>query len=221
MEMEALIRCRNASLKDTSPEVFIAVAESSGLIIPITWWMMDKVAKDTQKFSKRINNIRINVNMSPKILKSRDLIERLTALDKRHPINGNLIGFEITEGAIIENVDQVLTNLKALRDRGFRIALDDFGTGYSSLSYIKNLPLDKIKIDKRFVSGISSDSRDEALINSIISIAGNLKMELVAEGVEMPNQLTYLNDRGCQFFQGYLFSKPVPIEDIIENYDGT
>lgn len=219
-ELEALIRCRHPSLNETSPEVFISVAESSGLIIPITWWMMNQVARDAARFSKRIKNIRINVNMSPKILKSRDLIERLVELDKRYPINGNLIGFEITEGAIIENVDQVLKNLKSLRERGFHIALDDFGTGYSSLSYIKNLPLDTIKIDKRFISGISSDSRDEALINSIISIAGNLKMDLVAEGVEMPNQLAYLNDRGCQLFQGYLFSKPVPLDDIIESYTG-
>jgi EAL domain-containing protein (putative c-di-GMP-specific phosphodiesterase class I) len=88
------------------------------------------------------------------------------------------------------------------------------------LSYIKNLPLDKIKIDKRFVAGISRDSRDEALINSIISIADNLEIELVAEGVEMPNQLSYLNGRGCQFFQGFLFSKPVPLGEILEEYSG-
>ena len=219
-EMEALIRCSHPSLKDVSPEIFISVAEASGLIIPITWWMMSRVARDTRIFSQRVSNIRININMSPKILKSRDLIDRLMELDKIHPINGTLIGFEITEGAIIENVDQVLKNLRSLRERGFHIALDDFGTGYSSLSYIKNLPLDTIKIDKRFISGISRDSRDEALINSIISIAQNLNMELVAEGVEMPNQLAYLNERGCQLFQGFLFSRPVPIEDIIENYSG-
>ena len=219
-EMEALIRCSHPSLKDVSPEVFISVAESSGLIIPLTWWIMGRVAKDAQVFSKRVTNICINVNMSPKILKSRDLIDRIMELNKYSPINGSLIGFEITEGAIIENVDQVLKNLLSLRERGFRIALDDFGTGYSSLSYLKNLPLDKIKIDKRFISGISRDSRDEALINSIISIAGNLKMELVAEGVEMPNQLAYLKDRGCQYFQGFLFSKPVPIEEIINKYSG-
>lgn len=217
-EMEALIRCSHPSLKDVSPEVFISVAESSGLIIPLTWWIIGRVAKDAQVFSKRVKNIQININMSPKILKTRDLLDRFMELNKRNPINGSLIGFEITEGAIIENVDQVLKNLLSLRERGFRIALDDFGTGYSSLSYLKNLPLDKIKIDKRFISGISRDSRDEALINSIISIAGNLKMELVAEGVEMPNQLAYLKERGCQYFQGFLFSKPVPIEEIIEKY---
>jgi len=219
-EMEALTRCSHPVLKEISPEIFISVAESSGLIIPLTWWMMEQVAKDALLFAEKNSRIRINVNMSPKILKSRDLIERFTALNKHSPINGSLIGFEITEGAIIENVDQVVKNLRALRERGYRISLDDFGTGYSSLSYIKNLPLDKIKIDKRFVSGISRDSRDEALINSIISIASNLKMELVAEGVEMPNQLSYLNDRGCQFFQGYLFSKPVPLDEILQEYSG-
>ena len=219
-EMEALTRCSHPVLKDVSPEVFISVAESSGLIIPLTWWMMDRVVSDALLFSKENGIVRINVNMSSKILKSRDLIERFSALNKRSPINGSLLGFEITEGAIIENVDQVVKNLRALRERGYRISLDDFGTGYSSLSYIKNLPLDKIKIDKRFVSGISRDVRDEALINSIISIAKNLKMDLVAEGVEMLNQLVFLNDRGCQYFQGYLFSKPVPIDEILQEYPG-
>ena len=219
-EMEALTRCSHPVLKDVSPEVFISVAESSGLIIPLTWWMMERVARDALLFSKEHKIVRINVNMSPKILKSRDLIERFSTLYKRSPINGSLLGFEITEGAIIENVDQVVKNLRALRERGYKISLDDFGTGYSSLSYIKNLPLDKIKIDKRFVSGISRDVRDEALINSIISIAKNLKMNLVAEGVEMPNQLAFLYERGCQYFQGYLFSKPVPINKILQKYLG-
>ena len=217
-EMEALIRSGNPGLKDVSPEVFISVAESSGLIIPITWWLIEHVARESEKYARKVRDVRININMSPKILKSRDLLDRLLEISSRQPVNGSLIGFEITEGAIIENVDQVLKNLRSLRERGFRIALDDFGTGYSSLSYIKNLPLDKIKIDKRFVSGISRDNRDEALINSIVSIAGNLQMELVAEGVELPNQLAYLSDRGCTYYQGYLFSKPVPLEDIIENY---
>ena len=220
-EMEALIRSRHSVLKDISPEVYIPVAESSGLIIPITWWLLDRVARDAISFSRRVNGIPININMSPKILKSRDLLSRLKALGEKYPISGSLIGFEITEGAIIENVDQVLQNLRSLRERGFKIALDDFGTGYSSLSYIKNLPLDKIKIDKRFVSGISRDHRDEALINSIISIADNLKLELVAEGVEMPNQLAYLIDRGCRFYQGYLFSKPVPLDEIIVKYSSS
>ena len=217
-EMEALIRSGNPGLKDVSPEVFISVAESSGLIIPITWWLIENVALDSHRFSRKVRDVRININMSPSVLKSRDLLDRLLTLNTRQPVNGSLIGFEITEGAIIENVDQVLKNLRALRERGFHIALDDFGTGYSSLSYIKNLPLDKIKIDKRFVSGISRDNRDEALINSIVSIAGNLQMELVAEGVEMPNQLAYLMDRGCHYYQGFLFSKPVPLDEIIQNY---
>lgn len=217
-EMEALIRSSHPGLKEISPEVYISVAESSGLIIPITWWLIEKVAREALIFARRVSDVRININMSPKVLKSRDLMDRLLKLNERHPINGSLIGFEITEGAIIENVDQVLKNLRSLRERGFQIALDDFGTGYSSLSYIKNLPLDKIKIDQRFISGISRDNRDEALINSIISIAENLKMELVAEGVEMPNQLVYLKDRGVHYYQGYLFSKPVQLKAIIENY---
>ena len=220
MEMEALIRSSHPDLKDISPEVFIAVAESSGLIIPITWWVIKRVARDSKVFRKRMKQVRVNVNMSPKILKSRDLIEKILQLDEELDISGKYIGFEITEGALIENVDQVLKNLRALRERGYHIALDDFGTGYSSLAYIKNLPLDKIKIDKRFIAGISRDSRDEALINSVVSIADNLMIDLVAEGVELPNQLVYLSDRGCDFFQGYLFSKPVPIENIIENYSG-
>jgi len=219
-ELEALTRCSHPVLKDISPEVFISVAESSGLIIPLTWWMLEQVGKDALDFAQKNNSIRINVNMSPKVLKSKDLIERFTAMKSRVPVNGSLLGFEITEGAIMENVDQVVKNLRALRERGYTISLDDFGTGYSSLSYIKNLPLDKIKIDKRFVSGISRDSRDEALINSIISIAENLKMEIVAEGVEIPSQWVFLNDRGCQYFQGYLYSKPVPLSEIRQIYSG-
>ena len=220
-EMEALVRCGHPDLKDVSPEVFIAVAESSGLIIPLTWWVLKRVAGDSRLLLKKFPSVRVNVNMSPKILKSRDLIDTILRLDEELGLSGSFIGFEITEGALIENVDQVLKNLRALRERGYRIALDDFGTGYSSLAYIKNLPLDTIKIDKRFIAGISRDSRDEALINSMMSIAENLKIDLVAEGVEMPNQLAYLSDRGCGFFQGFLFSKPVSVDDIVKTYHGS
>ncbi len=214
VELEALIRCSHPSLSGISPEVFISVAESSGLIIPLTWWILDRVAKDAVKLTATGKVVRVYINMSAKILKSKDLVERIRRLEQTHPVSGENLGFEITESAIIENVDQVQKNLRALRERGYRIALDDFGTGYSSLSYIKNLPLDKIKIDKRFVSGISVDSRDEAIINSIISIAGNLKLDLVAEGVEMSNQLAYLGERGCGYFQGFFFSKPVAFSEV-------
>ena len=217
-EVEALIRCSHPYLKGSSPELYIGVAESSGLIIPITWWLISQVLADAARLRAEVGDIRINVNMSPKILKSRDLPDHIVSLVRNGPGDGGCLGFEITEGAIIENVEQVLANLKGLRSQGYKISLDDFGTGYSSLSYIKDLPLDKIKIDKKFISGIARDPRDEALVNSIISIADNLHMDLVAEGVESPEQLRYLDERGCGSFQGYYFSKPLSMEDLLKSY---
>jgi len=133
---------------------------------------------------------------------------------QHHAINPKLLKLELTEGMLIENIEETIATMSALNEVGVKLSLDDFGTGYSSLQYLKKLPLDQLKIDQSFVRDIATDNSDKAIVKTIIAMAHSMNLDVIAEGVETEEQRQFLMDNGCFHFQGYLFGKPVPIEQF-------
>jgi len=156
-------------------------------------------------------NLALAVNVSPKQFRQTDFVEQVQSLVRSHAINPKLLKLEITEGMLLDNIEDTIATMNALRDIDVRFSLDDFGTGYSSLQYLKQLPLDQIKIDQSFVHDIATDSSDAAIVLTIVAMAHSLNMDVIAEGVETEEQRQLLINLGCTDFQGYLFGKPVPI----------
>ena len=214
---EALLRWNSGKLGAVSPVEFIPIAEEAGLILPISEWVINNVTALIRRLSERLGkNVEIAVNLSPKQFNDgAHLIDVLCNSVAREKININQLQLEITEYVLLDNTSKTKHILDKLREVGFKIAIDDFGTGYSSLNYLSKLEVDILKIDQTFVSSLN-DLRSEKLARLIISIGHSLGMEVVAEGIETQEQLQFLTDQGCDFGQGYLFSKPLPIEQYIE-----
>ena len=214
---EALIRWRDPEQGLVAPAVFLHVLESTGLIVDVGDWVLHRAAQDLRRWRRLgFDSLRIAVNVSPVQLRDPDFAGRYFratgwAADERIGVD-----IEITEGALLEDSAQLTRNLQALRSKGAYVSIDDFGTGYSSLSRLSKLPVDALKIDRSFVSGLVGDESSQALVSTIISLARALKLSTVAEGVETPGQLEILRTLGCDQSQGYLHSKPVPGEKLEE-----
>ncbi|MFT5758784.1 MAG: diguanylate cyclase (GGDEF)-like protein/PAS domain S-box-containing protein [Alteromonadaceae bacterium] len=198
------------------PLSFIPVAEELGLIIAMTESALDRGLADLKIWRKIRADIFLSVNLSPQHFAKESLVPYITKLLAENKLPANSLKLEVTESALISQPDKAIKTMLALSKLGVSLALDDFGTGYSSLSYLKNLPLDVIKIDRIFVSGIGEDTADEAIVDATIVLARNLNMRCIAEGVETKAQLDYLVERGCNYIQGYLYSKPVDANKITE-----
>jgi len=213
---EALIRWKNKQY--SSPEIFIPVAEESGLIIPLGEWVIQRAIKDIVQLKKLgYSNIPIAVNLSThqfEIPKIHKFIFDLLTLNK---IETSLFEIEITEGVAMKNVLQSQAILRELSLGGIKISIDDFGTGYSSLSYLKKFPIDYLKIDKTFIRDIPENSESCAIVSAVISMAQDLDISIIAEGVENNEQLEFLLSKNCSIMQGFLFSKPLAFVDFI-NY---
>jgi EAL domain-containing protein (putative c-di-GMP-specific phosphodiesterase class I) len=147
-------------------------------------------------------------------LRQPDFVAQIASLVQRHAIEPKRLKLELTESMLLENVEHTVLTMTALKEIGVQISLDDFGTGYSSLQYLKRLPLNQLKIDQSFVQDIATDSNDKAIVRTIIVMAHSLNLEVIAEGVETEEQKQFLYDSNCTHYQGYLFSKPVPIADF-------
>ena len=213
---EALIRW-NQSGNIISPAAFIPIAEQSGLIIPITEWVLREVCRQLTIWDALGLNIPIvSVNISARHFQRENMINNIKTILAEESTSPNRICLEITEGTLID-ASQCEQKLKELKDMGFSISVDDFGTGFSSLSYLKRFHLDELKIDKSFVDGIEKDESDRAIVSATLSMAHSLDMHVVAEGVETLMQLSYLKDKGCETIQGYYFSKPLSAADF-ENF---
>lgn len=215
---EALIRWNNRKFGYVPPSQFIPLAESSGLIIQIGDWVLEQVCKNLQEWnSKGYRPVRIAVNISPKQFKEETFALKIEQLLSKYDIEPKYLELEITESSMV-NVNETHSILTKLKQLGVFVSVDDFGTGYSSLSYLKKYPIDIIKIDQSFIKDISKDEKNEAIIKAIITLSQNLGMDVVAEGVEEKLQEQFLKQHNCQKGQGYLYNKPLPVDQIIEEY---
>lgn len=205
--------------KMISPGVFIPVAEEIGLISQMTINAIDQALTDYVLLSDKLKDSYISVNLSPIHILQEGLTDTLRLLLGKHDLPASVLRLEITEGTLLADLDIALVRLNELRECGFKLLLDDFGTGYSSLTYLSRFPVNVIKIDKSFVLDSEDNSQNKQIIKSIISLANNLQLDCIAEGVETTSQLAYLNTNGCHLIQGFYYSKPMPISEAIEFLD--
>ena len=213
---EALIRWLHPERGMVPPLDFIPLAEETGLILPIGQWVIENACAQLKRWEKNKDmcHLTLSVNVSVKQFRQKEFVDQIKATITHHNINPALLKLELVESLLLENVDEVINSMYALKDIGIKFELDDFGTGYSSLQYLKVLPLHQLKIDQSFVRDITTDMNDKAIILTIITMAHSMGLEVIAEGVETPEQKQFLIDNGCTKFQGYLFSKPIPSEDF-------
>lgn len=209
---EVLIRWHHPRRGMIPPLEFIPIAEESGQILQIGQWVLEQSFQQLAQWHHTAlpSSFRqLAINISPIQFMQIDFVEQILTLLKQYQLPGNLIELEITETLLLNNIEVASNKMQQLRKHGVRFAIDDFGTGYSSLKYLKYLPLDILKIDRSFVSSLSSTAEDKAIIEAIIAMARHLKLAVVAEGVELESELNQLTDMGCDLFQGYYFSKPI------------
>jgi diguanylate cyclase (GGDEF)-like protein/PAS domain S-box-containing protein len=213
---EALIRWIHPSRGMVSPIQFIPLAEETGLILPIGLWVLEAACAQLKAWQQDAltSDLTMAVNVSAKQFLQADFVAQLQEVVKRFSINPNLLKLELTESLLQENIEKTIAIMNELNEVGVQFSLDDFGTGYSSLQYLKRLPLDQLKIDQSFVRDIAIDSSDKAVVRAIISMAQSLGIGIIAEGVETEEQRQLLLENSCTHFQGYLFGRPVPIEQF-------
>ncbi|WP_395502154.1 sensor domain-containing protein [Ectopseudomonas mendocina] len=224
---EALLRWQHPQLGPQSPAHFIQVLEESGLIVEVGGWVLAEACHfcsqlltgglvDSERFS-------LCVNISPRQFRQHDFVERVASCLRDSQLPNAMLKLEITEGIVIQNIDDTVGKMLRLKKHGVSFAMDDFGTGYSSLTYLKRLPVDMLKIDQSFVRDATNDPNDAEIIRAIVAMARSLGLALIAEGVEQQDQLEFLQSQGCHLYQGYLFSKPLPQEafhDLLSMQNG-
>ena len=208
---EALIRWNHKVLGTVSPARFIPIAEESGLIVEIGDWVLEEGCRRMSRWQQSGLNVNhLALNVASLQLSRGGLVTRLGALLSQYSLESKQIELEVTEGFVMDRSERSISQLRALRELGVTIAIDDFGTGYSSLSYLKDLPMNKLKIDQSFVRGLPNDKADMALTKTIVELGTGLDMEVIAEGVETEEQAAFLIAEGCHNAQGYLYGKPMP-----------
>lgn len=208
--VEALLRWHHPTRGPIAPGEFIAIAEETGLIIPLGEWVLAEACATQQRFPELL----VAVNVSPVQFRSTGFIERVMTIVSEQGGNPARLELEITEGVLIENEREARAIIVALREAGFRIALDDFGTGYSSLNYLSTFPVDKIKIDRSFTQSLGVAENSMAIVESVVKLGHAMGLMVTAEGVETPDQMSALANAGCNQLQGYLFSQAVPADRL-------
>lgn len=211
---EALVRWQHPKHGLMTPDKFIPLAEETGLIVPLDDWVLRAACCQMRDWHQRFSDhpplsITISANLSSRRLAHHNLIEQVEETLAESQLDPHCLKFELTESALIENAESASNTLSQLRDLGVQICIDDFGTGYSSLAYLHDLPLDVLKIDRSFVSHLDIGGRKSEIVKTIISLSNSLGLDVVAEGVETAEQLEQLQALGCEYAQGYLFSRPV------------
>ncbi len=212
---EVLVRL-NSSGELLLPENFIPIAEQSGLINQLGNVILEKTLAHIRELKNSPKNVRFSLNISPVQLKRSDFCHNFINTVEANGVSPSTFTVEITETAIMENVEENIYKLKRLKSKGVSVAIDDFGKGYSSLNYLKSLPLDYLKIDSSFIEKIGKDRDYEAVVKTIISIAGIFNFRTIAEGIETQEQLEFLRENGCNLGQGFLFYEPLPFEEFIK-----
>ena len=213
---EALVRWIHPQRGMVSPAQFIPIAEESSLILDIGHWVFETACRQLALWGsdEQKCNLSLAVNVSARQFKLADFVDRVAAVIETHRIDPSRLKLELTESVVLDDLDDIVTKMHALKALGIGLSMDDFGTGYSSLSHLKQLPLDQLKIDRSFVRDIVTDPNDAVMVQTIIDMAHNFRLNVIAEGVESEAQLDFLKRHGCMAYQGYLFSKPVPVEEF-------
>ena len=214
---EALLRWNHPVKGMVPPGDFIPVLETSGMIIDVGQWVLEDACKTLVQWKQAglwQEGMKLSINISPRQFRRDAFVDDVLAVLDKYAIPCNSLDMEITEGIVIQRVDDAIMTMTTLNERGVSFSLDDFGTGYSSISYLKRLPVSTLKIDQGFVRDIIVDRNDRVLVETIITMGRLLDMELVAEGVEEKEQLEILKSYGCDYYQGYLASRAVPINEF-------
>ncbi|WP_371231309.1 putative bifunctional diguanylate cyclase/phosphodiesterase [Pseudomonas sp. QE6] len=213
--LEALLRWQHPEKGMIRPDQFISVAEETGLIIPIGKWVIRQACRQVRELAaKGLGELHIAINLSPKQFSDPDLVGSIAAILQEEGIPAGQMELELTESLLLDATDDTRQQLESLKDLGLTLAMDDFGTGYSSLSYLKKFPIDVIKIDRSFIKDIPDNQDDMEITSAVIAMAHNLKLQVVAEGVETAAQLAFLRRNRCDIGQGYLFDRPIPGVDL-------
>jgi len=215
---EALIRWDHPTRGLVSPDDFIPLAEQIGIIRPLGHWVLGTACAQLVKWSQKPETAKISlsVNVSAQEFKQDDYVSQVLSVIDRSGAKPSLLKLELTESMLVNDVDDIITKMTALKAAGVRISLDDFGTGYSSLTYLKKLPLDQLKVDQSFIHEMLSSTQDEAIVRTVVSLAQHMELDVIAEGVETEEQRQFLQSIGCFAIQGYLLSRPLRIQDFNE-----
>jgi EAL domain-containing protein (putative c-di-GMP-specific phosphodiesterase class I) len=222
--VEALVRWEHPTMGLIPPIEFIPLAEDSGLVVPLGRWVLNQACADLSRWQHRwsataARPLTMAVNVSPRQLQAADFLTVVDDIIRGHHIDPSWLSFEITESLLVQDSADVMSRLDSVHDLGIALALDDFGTGYSSLSYLHRFPIQILKIDRSFVAGMgesNASAKGTTLIRAIVSMAGSLGLDLVAEGIENESQRDRLCAMGCTYGQGYHLGRPVPAEKIDE-----
>lgn len=214
--IETLVRWRHSELGDVSPMEFIPLAEENSLIFPIGEWVLKEACRQYTEMQKQgVGELLLGINVSAAQFHRKDMKKSLLKICEECGIAPDRMEIEITESAVMMDVEETIGILKELKEKEFNIAIDDFGTGYSSLSYLKRLPVDRLKIDRSFVMDLEKNEEDKTIVNLVIGMSGSLGLKVIGEGVETETQAEYLLEHGCHHVQGYLYAKPMPMEELI------
>ncbi len=212
---EALARWQHATLGMITPAQFIPIAEETGLIVPLGEWILRQACQQLKQWQQQFpqsQHLTISVNLSSQQLANSQLLSHVLQILQETGLPPHSLKLEVTEGGMLENATMAVQILSRLQEMGIQIYVDDFGTGYSSLNRLHQLPIDALKIDRSFIHQIDSEATNLSILSSIISLAQRLNIEIIAEGIEAPNQVSHLKSLGCKIGQGYLFSRPVDWE---------
>ncbi len=214
--VEVLLRWQHPTRGLVSPSEFIELAEETGLILPIGLWVLETACRQLALWANRpeLAHLTLSVNVSARQFHQNEFVEQVLTVLSRSGANPKRLKLELTESMLVQDVESVIVKMSTLKSKGVSFSLDDFGTGYSSLSYLKRLPLDQLKIDQGFVRNILTDSNDAAIAGMVVALASGLGLSVIAEGVELEAQRDLLASLGCHYYQGYLFSRPLPLHEF-------
>jgi EAL domain-containing protein (putative c-di-GMP-specific phosphodiesterase class I) len=198
------------------PTDFIPLAEETGLIIAIGQWVLETACLQIKRWENKplMDHLQLAVNISAKQFRQLDFVDNVSSIIARTQIKAARLKLELTESLLLDDIEEIIEKMNALRELGVHFSMDDFGTGYSSLSYLTKLPLHQMKIDQSFIRNIGLKPSDAAIVQTIINMSKNLGIEIIAEGVETKDQKEFLEKHGCPVYQGYLYSKPIPLEEF-------
>jgi EAL domain-containing protein (putative c-di-GMP-specific phosphodiesterase class I) len=200
---------------------FIPLAEETRLILPIGKWVMEAASAQLKIWEADpvLSKLQLAVNVSASQFHQADFVKQVQQALQQYAVNPHRLKLELTESLVLEDIDDTIVKMHQLKDIGVSFSLDDFGTGYSSLYYLTKLPIDQLKIDQSFVRNIGLTQSDAVIVQTIIGMANNLKIESIAEGVETEEQRVFLETHGCRLYQGYLYSKPLPLAEFERQFD--